>query len=217
MATPSDEAHNLQRHVTRRSKITEILFAVVLLFVVAGAATIAYLRADRGPTPEEFRVYSAFLKHLAAESQPQQAEFALASETLKLVDPDYDSWVPVALRSNRMRPSSDFVTFCGFCGRDFVGKNLTIWRLNPNALSKLGISVMDASESSRSHANRYVVTVTRVGFDLWHQRSVLSYSLDCSAAGTPEHDAVLCTQSGDVQLEKVSGKWQVKSYSGVLF
>lgn len=190
---------------------------MVLLFVVAAAATVAYLRVDRGPTPEEFRVYRAFLKHLAAESQAEQADFGLASKTLKLVDPYYDSWVPVELRSDRMRPSSDFVTFCGFCGRDFVGKNLAVWRFNPNALSKLGISVMDASESSRTPPNRYVVNVTRVGFDLWHHRSVLCYSVDFSAGGTPDHDAVLLVQSGDVQLEKVSGTWQVKSYSALVF
>ena len=211
MANPHHEAHNLRRRMTRRSKI---LFAVVLLFVVAAAATVAYLRADRGPRPEELRVYSAFLKHMSAEMvKRQQNEFALAGKTLELVDPIYDSWVPVELRSNRMHPSSDFVTFCGSCGRDFVRNNLAVWRFDPNALSKLGISVMDASESSRTAPNRYVVNVTRVGFDLWHHRSVLSYSVNCSDGMVP----VLCMQSGDVQLEKVSGTWQVKRYSAVVF
>ena len=194
----------------------KILFVVVLFSVVAAAGSLAYFRADRGPTTEEFRVYRAFLKHLADENR-QQHEFALASKTLKLVDPRYDSWVPLELRSDRMRPSSEDVTFCGFCGRDFVRKNLAVWRLNPNAVNKLGISVMDVSESSWTPTNRYVVNVTRVGFDLWHHRSVLSYSLDCSAGASPGHDAVLCVQSGDVQLEMVRGTWLVKSYSAHLF
>jgi hypothetical protein len=192
----------------------KILFMAVLS-VIAATASIAYFRPDRGPTTEEFRVYSAFLKHLAA--QGEQDEFALASKTLELADPQYDSWIPVELRSDRTRPSSDFVTFCGFCGRDFVGKNLAVWRFNPNVLNKLGISVMDASESSWTPTNGYVVNVTRVGFDLWHHRSVLSYSLDCSAGATPAHDAVLCMQLGNLQLEKVRGTWLVKSYSAHLF
>jgi hypothetical protein len=198
--------------MTHRFKILSLL---VLLSVVAAAASLAYFRADRGPTTEEFRVYSAFLKHLAAETQ-QQYEFSLASKTLELADPQYDSWIPVELRSDRTRPSSDLMTFCGLCGRDFVRKNLAVWRLNPNALNKFGISVMDASESSWTPTNGYVVNVTRVGFDLWHHRSVLSYSLDCSGGATPGEDAVLCMQSGDVQLEKVRGTWLVKRYSAHL-
>ena len=121
------------------------------------------------------------------------------------------------LRSDRKRPSSDFVTFCGFCGRDFVGKNLAVWRLNTNALNRFGISVVDASESSWTPINRYVVNVTRVGFDLWHHRSVLSYSLDCGGGASPGEDAVLCMQLGNVQLEKVRGTWLVKSYSAHVF
>jgi len=37
----------------------------------------------------------------------------------------------------------------------------------------------------------------------------VSYWLDCSDRTAP----VLCVQSADVRLEKVSGIWQVKSYS----
>ena len=113
----------------------KILLLLVLLSVVAAAASLAYFRADRGPTTEEFRVYSAFLKHLAAETQ-QQNEFSVASKTLELADPQYDSWIPVELRSDRTRPSSDLVTFCGLCGRDFVRKKSLVLRAPKSYLAK---------------------------------------------------------------------------------
>jgi hypothetical protein len=184
----------------------QTIAAVVLPGVVATAIAVAYFRADRGPTSEEFRVYSALLKRLASDRHQQANEVALATTTLELSDQHYDTWIPAELRSNRTHPPSDFVAFCGWCGRDFVRKNLAVWRFNPSAAGTLGISVVEASESSPIPPIKRVVAVTRIGFNVWHNRAVLSYSADCR--DSPEIFAV-CVELGQAYLRKKNGSWEL--------
>jgi len=60
--------------------------------------------SERGATSEEFRVSGAFLGRLAADENLQQNNFVLARMTLPLSDPQYDSWIPTGLRSEKTHP-----------------------------------------------------------------------------------------------------------------
>src|SRR3954467_13167914 len=94
----------------------------VLLFSLAVlAATVGLFtgRFDRRPTPEEFRVYGGFLTPFAGDAHPPQSTFALARTTLELSDPQYNSWIPAELRSDKTHPSAEFAAFCGLCARNF--------------------------------------------------------------------------------------------------
>ena len=184
---------------------------VALTSVAVLVATIGlfWRYSDPGPTSEEFRVYRGFLIRLAADGHLQQDDFALDRMTLPLSDPYYDSWIPAELRSDKTYPSSEFAAFCGFCARNFVRKNLAAWQLEPGSHGESGISVTGSREPPQGPFKQHMVSVTRVGFDLWHTRAVLSYSTSCS-------DDSLCLQLGEVYLLKENGGWKVDHYDVVM-
>jgi hypothetical protein len=186
---------------------TRNLVVVALISVAVLTATVGlfWRYSDRRPTREEFRVYDGFLSRLASDEQMQQNSFALARMTLALSDPQYDSWIPTELRSDKTHPSSEFAAFCGFCARNFVRENLAAWPLEPGPHGASGISVIGSWEPPQGPSKQHIVSVTRAGFDLWHTRAVLWYSTSCS-------DDSLCLQLGAVYLLKENGGWKVEHY-----
>jgi hypothetical protein len=182
---------------------------VALISVVALSATVGLFSEyfDRHPTCEEFRVYGGFLNHLAADGHLPQSHFALAQTTLELSDPGYDSWIPAELPSDKTQPSSEFAAFCGLCAQDFVRKNLDTWRLEPQPQIAFGVSVVEPPKPA-DNSSEQIVWVTRVGFNLWHTRAVLSYSRNCS-------DESLCLELGEAYLLKQNGVWKVDHYHAI--
>lgn len=182
------------------------LFVVALVSVGALATNVGVLSGyfDLRPTPEEFQVYGGFLSHLAADAHLTQNNFVLARMTLELSDPQYDSWIPAELRSDKTHPSSEFAAFCGLCGRNFVRKNLAAWRLEPNPETASDVSIVEPPRPAE-RPPKQIVWVTRVGFNLWRTRAVLSYSRSCS-------DESLCSELGEVYLLKENGVWKVDHY-----
>lgn len=180
------------------------LLVVALASITVLAATVGLFAGyfERRPTAEEFRVYGAFLSHMAAEAHLSQSNFALAGTTLELSDPQYVSWIPTELRSDQTRPSPGFAAFCGSCARNFVRKNMATWYLEPDLHGAFGISVVEPPRPAQ-RSPRQIVWVTRVGFNLWHTRAVLSYSTSCSER-KPVHRA-----GSGVYLLKENGAWQV--------
>jgi hypothetical protein len=190
-----------------------VLVISVAAFVTVVACSWAY--SNSGPTPEEFRVYAAFLNRKAADEHLRPNEFALARTTLELSDPEYESWIPPELRHNKTYPSSEFAALCGSFARNFVTKNLTAWHFEPGPHDAFSISVVEASEPSPTLSKPYVaVSVTRVGFNLWHTRAVLSYSANCNDYSP---DSGVCVELGDTYLEKRAGIWNVDHYTDFLF
>jgi hypothetical protein len=93
----------------------------------------------------------------------------------------------------------DFVKFCGvLCGRDFVRKNLRNWQLRPSAAGEFGVSIVDASESSRIPPEKREVVGDTCRFNLLRNRAVLSYSADCNDY-SPEHP-IMCLELGRAYL-----------------
>jgi hypothetical protein len=190
---------------------TRNLVVVALISVAVLTATVGlfWRYSDRRPTREEFRVYDGFLSRLASDEQMQQNSFALARMTLALSDPQYDSWIPTELRSDKMHSSSEFAAFCGFCARNFVRQNMASSRLEPDPYGAFSFSVVEPPEPTQ-RPSKHIVSVTRVGFNLWHTRAVLSYSTSCS-------DESLCLELGEAYLLKEKGVWKVDHYQAFTF
>jgi hypothetical protein len=202
-------------------RCTKTLPALVVISAAALMAAVEYFWAysNSGPTPEEFRVYAAFLNRKAADQHLRTNDFALARTTLELSDPQYESWILPELRHDKTYPSGEFAAFCGFCARNFVRKNLTAWYFEPGPHDALGISVVEASQTSPP--KQYVaVSVTRVGFNLWHTRAVLSYSANCSDYAAVSDNSTdisgICVELGEAYLQKRNGIWRVDQYTDFL-
>jgi hypothetical protein len=201
----------------RRSKIA-VAASAVLVAAMAITVTYVWSARHRGPTSDEFLVYTAFLSQLSKDETLPLDHFALADTSFKLVPAAGENWIPAELKPyppDEAEASERFIDFCGaFCGRDFMTKNLHAWRLKPTSTPEFAFDIIPApAESSSAGGGKRVVTVTRPGFDLWHHRAVFTYSFDCSAGATPAQDAVMCVQFGQVLLERINGRWQVASYS----
>jgi hypothetical protein len=185
--------------------------AIVVVAIAATALTATWYvwrYFDGGPTSEDFRVYDAFLNRLASDGGLQQNSFALEGTTLKLSDPQYDSWIPTELRSDKTWPNPAFVSFCGrVCTHDFVRKNLTVWQLKPGPKTGTAFRIVGASEASEP--KHCAISVTRVGFDLRHARAVLSYSESCDGYGG--------VMLGDAYLLRENGMWKVGNYQSFVF
>jgi len=206
--------HNLQQGMILRRKITVAALAISVV-ATAIAATYIWAYPRRGPTSDEFAVFAAFLSRLSTDGVERPA---LAETSSQLVAPPGEAWAPAELRPHppeKAEASENFIRFCGsLCGRDFIKKNLRAWRLKPSSGVQFPFDIVPASaEPSPAEGGKRIVDVTRPGFDLLHHRAVFSYSYDCITGGTPEEDAVICVQYGDVLLEKVNGRWQISSYS----
>jgi len=99
-------------------------------------------------------------------------------------------------------PFTDFKSFCGRCAKDFVKKNLNSWALRPTA----ELLVVDATQPQIVGKNVARITVSRVGFDLWHTRAVLAFEADCSDA----EKSRMCLEIGKASLKKENGRWTVE-------
>jgi len=189
-----------------RTVLVPVAIAVAALAVTVGLLMRHY---DRGPTAEELRVYGVFLSRWAADRQLKRNDFALAPRTLQLEDPHYDKWVPAELRTDKTWPPPDFVGFCGEqCARDFVRKNLAVWQLRASVKVDF---VLSAVEPETLQPN--VVVVTRIGFNPWHTRAVLSFEGNCSDASS-EIPSV-CLELGEAYLLRENGVWKVDRYTSV--
>jgi hypothetical protein len=182
---------------------------VVATAVAALMATRYVLRyPDGGPTSEEFRVYDAFLNRLTSDGHLRQGTLVLEGETLSLSDPQYDTWIPTELRSDKTWPNPAFVSFCGrVCAHDFVRKNLAAWQLKPSPEVGTAFRIMRASQALEPR--QCAISVTRVGFELRRARAVLSYSESCEGNG----GIIL----GDAYLLRKNGMWTVDNYQSFSF
>jgi hypothetical protein len=196
---------------------TTIMLSVALISLVIVAITVAYFGAhsDRRPSSGEFQVYGVFLARLAADRHLGPNELVIAHTTLQLSARQYVSWIPPELRSDGMQPPSNFVSFCGqLCGHDFVGKNASAWQLKPSGPDEFGISIGEVPKAPQM-PRKYVVEATRVGFNLWHTRAVLLYTVDCNDY-SPEFPT-MCVEYGEAYLQKENGMWKVDHYDGTTF
>lgn len=198
----------------------KVTLAVVVAFVLLGAAATAiymWQPSERGPTPDEYRLYRVLLTRLTADNNRPPRAFALSSTTLRVVDPHSESWVPTELQPDRMTAPRDGVSFCGdLCGRQFVRKNLVQWRFNPSARGEVGFPIVRPSKELSEIPPKYrVVEVTRAGFNVWHTRAFLSYSADCNDY-SQEHP-VMCVELGEAYLEKKNGAWKLDHYEAMTF
>lgn len=193
------------------------MLAVALISLVAVAVTGAYFwtYSDLGPSSGEFRVYSIFLTRLAADRHLQPNEVVLGHTTLQPSARQSVSWTPPELRPDSMQPPPNFLSFCGRrCGHDFVRKNLSAWQLKSNGPGEFGISIGEVPKTTQT-PKKYVVEVTRVGFNLWHTRAVLSYTADCNDY-SPEFPT-MCVEYGEAYFQKENGIWKVDHYHGTSF
>ena len=199
-----------------RLRAAPLIVAATVLIVVAVSLVWRTVYAVSGPTPEDYRIYSAFLPRLAAQHGWRTSDMGIARATSVLSAPTADSWVPAALHPyplNRLAAPEDVVRFCGkFCGRDFMKKNLVKWQLKPGADGQFPFDIISTPGATGS---KRVVSVTRAGFDLWHRQAVLMYTVDCSeaSAGVP----TMCTEFGHAFLQKTNGTWNINELKGFDF
>jgi hypothetical protein len=198
------------------------IFIVVIVSAAAISCVAAYFGYVRDSVgSDEFAVYEAFLSHLSAEIRVPPNTFALADKSSKLVASTPDSWIPKELLPyppEKADPPVELVSFCGsWCGHEFMKRNLKSWSLKPDRKVHFSFDVVPASvEAATTKREKYIVSVTRPGFDMWHHRAVVGYSFDCSSGGTQEEIGAICLQMGHVLLEKADGVWQVKTYTATV-
>ena len=205
------------RMFPKRQATLLVTIIVLIALAVSVAWRVGYAVSD--PTTEDFRVYAVFMSRLSRDHGWGTRDVVLARTTSKLSTPRTDSTIPAALRPappSKHIPPAEFVHFCGqFCGRDFMRNNLAEWKLKPSAGNQFEFALIDGPESPRTAASKRVVTVTRVGFDVWHRRAVLMYSVDCSdpSGKVP----IMCVELGHAFLQKTNGTWQVNQLIGFDF
>jgi len=198
------------------SRRTPLFVATIVLIGVGSVLVWRTVYSVSGPTTEDYRVYAAFVKRLAADNGWATNDVLLASPTSTLSEPRFEDWVPPGLQpgppSKWIAPDY-FVAFCGnTCGRDFMKKNLVAWQVEPGPASEFRVEIIPALGKA---PNQRVVIVTRAGFDLWHRRAVLKYSVDCDH-GTGDVP-IVCVEFGQAFLQKINGTWKVQKVSAVTF
>ena len=206
----------------------KITLVAVAFSVVAILTASAYLRVQfpGEPTPDEFAVYGAFLSQLSADwprHQPHSLpdRFALANKSSELAEPYHDEHIPTELQPyppGKAEPSDRVIAFCGWiCGHDFIRKNLRSWQLTPESKEQFAFEILPTSiTATPTQLGVRIVTVSRPGFDLRHQRAVLDFGFNCGHDGSLDQKALMCAESGQALLEKVNNVWRVRSYSGIM-
>ena len=196
----------------KKIRITAVLGAVSLAFLAAyGWHSVT---AIGRPTQEEYAVYSSFLHHLAADKLFERKKLIVVNRSAALQVPKYDDRSPYSpptpeeLRITNIDESlfPDFAKFCGNCASDFARKNLRIW-----PLSNLEFSQVDATIGSGANDD-HPVSLSRVGFNLWHSRAVLAFTADCSDA----ERSMMCIEMGQAYLKSKNGKWTVEKVLATL-
>jgi hypothetical protein len=186
--------------------------AIILAVTVLSVPLVAYLWYSAvqvsGPTPQEYAVYRALLPHIAESSKKR---IVAQTRTSALSLPEYDSPppTPAELRIKRIQDASfpDFEDFCGRCARDFLRKNLKAWPLQPT------LDYSSVPRGALAHDDSILVTLSRVGFNVWHTRAVVMFSADCSDAAS----STMCLELGQAYLRRKDGVWIVDRVSGNVF
>jgi hypothetical protein len=190
-----------------------LLIVVTVLIVMAVSVAWRNVYVVGSPSSEEYLVYTAFMRSLSAVHHWRPSDVALEGRTLALSRPEPESWVPAELRP--FPPSkmpSEFVRCGKLCERDFMRKNLNRWSLEPAVEGQFQFEVTDSSSSSNL-ADKRVIALSRVGFDLWNRRAIVMYRADCrdfSSAGP-----AVCAESGEAFLKKTHGMWEVDQFQGI--
>jgi hypothetical protein len=190
------------------------IFASALAFIVALALVLVYgwykLTAVREPTADEYLVYASLIRHVATDDLFARKRLAVINQTVRLSLPNYDLMAPYQpptpseLKITVIDDSSfaDFGDFCGRCAKDFVAKNLRTWSLRPGP----DLSLVDAVQPQMQERNVAGVSVSRVGFNLSHNRAALAFEADCSDA----EKSLLCLEIGKAFLKLENGRWTVE-------
>ena len=190
-----------------------LLIVVTVLIVIAVSIAWRKVYVVGSATSEEYLVYTAFMTSLSAAHHWRPGDIALEGRTLAFSTPKLKSWVPSELRPNPpSKMPSEFVHLCGkLCERDFMRKNFNRWSLEPDVAGHFQFEVTDSSSSS-DIANKRVIALSRVGFDLWNRRAIVMYRADCRDSST----ALLpvCAESGEAFLMKTHGMWEVDQCQG---
>jgi hypothetical protein len=190
-----------------------LLIVVTVLIVIAVSIAWRKFYVVGSPTSEEYLVYAAFMTQLSAAHHWRPSDIALEGRTLALSTPKLESWVPSELQPNPpSKMLSEFVHFCGkLCERDFMRKNFDRWSLEPAVGGQFQFDVTDSS-SSPDIANKRVIALSRLGFDLWNRRAIVMYRADCRDSSTAP--LAVCAESGEAFLKKTDGMWEVDQYQG---
>lgn len=182
-----------------------LLLAFAIASIVADKLTVV-----REPGADEYRVYSSLIRHLSDDDLLMRKKLRVINQTSKLSLPNYDLLAPYQpptpseLKITATDDSSfaDFRRFCGRCAQDFVTKNLTAWSLRPTPEFLL----VDATRPQVAERNVALITVSRVGFNVWHTRAVLTFEADCSDA----EKSLMCLEIGRASLKRENGRWTVE-------
>lgn len=179
----------------------------VVLTIAISAIVVYNLKVVREITPDEYRVYSSLVHHLADDDLLAKKQLTVVNQTSKLTLPNYELSQPPTPAELKITAIddlsfSDFKGFCGRCAKDFVTKNLNSWLLKPTA----EFLVVDATQPQVMGKKVARITVSRVGFDLWHTRAVLAFEADCSDA----ERSLMCLEIGKASLKKENGRWIVE-------
>src|ERR1039457_583146 len=201
-----------------KSRKTRVGAALALAVVIS--SVIAYrwykLTAVREPTPDEYLVYSSLVRHIADDDLFAKKKLTVINQTSRLSLPNYDLLAPyqpptpLELKIAVIDDSSfaDFRSFCGRCAKDFVEKNMRTWSLRPTP----ELSLMNAAQLQTVERNLAAMTVSRVGFNLWHTRAVLTFEADCSNA----EKSLMCLETGKASLKRENGHWTVEQLFATL-
>jgi hypothetical protein len=68
-----------------------------------------------------------------------------------------------------------------------------------------GLSTVDAAQPQWWDRNVAAVTVSRVGFNFWHTRAIVTFEADCSDA----EKSLMCLEIGKASLKRENGRWMV--------
>jgi hypothetical protein len=198
----------------------KLTVGAALAFAVLISSLIVYkwhrLTTASEPTADEYLVYSSLLRHLATDDLFAKKRLAVIDQTIKLSLPTYDLLAPYQpptpsdLKITLIDDSTftDFGDFCGRCAKDFVSKNLMHWSLRPSP----GLPTVDAARPQLWDRNVAAVTVSRVGFNFWHTRAVVTYEADCSDA----EKSLMCLEIGKASLKREHGRWTVEQLFATL-
>jgi hypothetical protein len=189
------------------------IFTSALAFAIALALVLIYgwykLTAVREPTSDEYLVYTSLIRHVATDDLFAKKRLAVVNQTMSLSLPNYDLMAPFQaptpseLKITVIDDSSftDFGDFCGRCAKDFVAKNLKTWSLRPSP----DLSLVDAARPQMQE-NVAGVSVSRVGFNVSHNRAALAFEADCCNA----EKSLLCLEIGKAFLKLENGRWTVE-------
>jgi hypothetical protein len=186
--------------------------SITLAVTVLGASLVAYLWYSavqvNDPTSQEYAVYRALLPHIAEGSKKR---IVAQKRTSALSLPAYDSTppTPVELRITNVEDASfpDFEDYCGRCAKDFLKKNLKAWPLPPT------LDYSSVPRGALRGDDSILVTLSRVGFNAWHTRAVVTFSADCSDAAS----STMCLELGQAYLKRKDDAWIVERVSGNVF